>query len=82
MLRRSAIAADFPFVPETVEEFTLLFDEVDPCVSRIVVDEGDKISTLAKTDVLCRPPYIRMYQVELVPALITLIWERNLVLLP
>ena len=55
-------------VPKTFEDFTLLFNEIDPRVPRIVVDEGDEISTPAKTNVLCRPPYIRIYQVELVPA--------------
>ena len=38
----------FPFdkifqVLKTVENFTLLFDEVDPCVPVVVVDEGDEI---------------------------------------
>ena len=40
-------------VLETVENFTLLFDEVDPCVLAVVVDEGDEISTPTKTHVLC-----------------------------
>ena len=72
-----------PFeVPETVEDFTFLLNEVDPDVLRIVVDEGDEISTPAKTNVLCRPPYIRMYQVELVPAPVSLVGERKSVLLP
>ena len=31
---------------------------------------------------LCRSPHIRMYQVELVPGLITLVGEWKLVLLP
>ena len=53
----------FPFdkifqVPKTVENFTLLFDEVDPCVPVVVVDEEDKTSTPAKTHILCRFPYI------------------------
>ena len=53
----------FPFdqileAPETVEDFTLLFDEVDPCVLSVVVDEGDEISTPANSHVLCRSPYI------------------------
>ena len=51
-------------------------------MSHIVVDEGDEISTPAKIIVLCRPPYIRMYQVELVQAPVTLVGERKLVLLP
>ena len=46
------------------------------------VDEGDEISAPTKTNVLCRAPYIRMYQVELVPDLDTLIGERKSVLLP
>ena len=50
-----------------------------PCV---VVDEGDEISAPAKTNVLCWPPYIGMYQVELVPAPVSLIGERKSVLLP
>ena len=63
-----------PFeVPEIVEDFALPLNEVDPCVPRVVVDEGDEISTPAKTNVLCRPPYIEMYQVELVPAPVTLV---------
>ena len=49
---------------------------------RVVIDEGDEISTPAKTNVLCRPPYIRMYQVELVPILVLLVGERKSVLLP
>ena len=49
---------------------------------RVVVDEGDEISTPAKTNVLCRPPNIGVYQVELVPAPITLVGERKSVLLP
>ena len=31
---------------------------------------------------MCRPPYIRMYQVELVPAPVTLVGERKSMLLP
>ena len=50
-----------------------------PCV---IVDEGDEISAPAQTNVLCRPPYIEMYQVELVPAPVTLVGERKSVLLP
>ena len=49
---------------------------------RIVVDEGDEISGPAKTNVLCQPPYIRMYQVEFVSAPVTLVGERKSVLLP
>ena len=49
---------------------------------RVVVDEGDKILASAKTTILCQPPYIRMYEVELVPAPITLVGERKTVLLP
>ena len=49
---------------------------------RVVVDEGDEISAPAKTNVLCRPPNIGVYQVELVPALVSLVWERKSVLLP
>ena len=45
-------------VPEIVKNFTLLFDEVDPCVLAIVVDEGDEISTPAKTHVLFWFSYI------------------------
>ena len=72
------LAPHFPFdnifeVQETVKDFTLLFDEVDPSVSPVVVNEGDEISTPAKTSVLCRPPNIGVYQVELVPAPITLV---------
>ena len=48
---------------------------------RVVVDEGDEISAPAKTNVLCEPPYIRMYQVELVPAPVALVGERKSVLL-
>ena len=51
-------------------------------MSREVIDEGDKISAPAKTNVLCRPPYIVMYQVELVPAPVSLVGERKSVLLP
>ena len=77
----------FPFnetfkVPETVEDFTLLLNEIDPSESRVVVDEGDEILTPTKTNVLCRPPYIRMYQVKLVPALVSLVGEKKSVLLP
>ena len=50
----------FPFdkifrVPKTVENFIILFDEVDPCVPAVIVDEGDKVSTPAKTHVLFGP---------------------------
>ena len=48
----------------------------------VVVDERDEILTPAKTHILCRFPYIRMYQVELVPAPISLIGEWKSVLLP
>ena len=51
-------------------------------MSRIVVDEGDKILAPAKTNVLCWPPYIGMYQIELVSAAVTLVGERKSVLLP
>ena len=72
-----------PFeIPETVEDFALPLNEVDPCVPRVVVDEGDEVSAPAKTNVLCRPPYIGMYQVELVPTSVALVGERKLVLLP
>ena len=69
-----------PFeVPKTVEDFALPLNEVDPRVPRVVVDE---ISAPAKTNVLRRPPYIRLYQVELVPALVALVGEKKSVLLP
>ena len=49
-----------PFeVPETIEDFTLLLDEVDSREPRIIVDEGDKISASAKTNILCRSPYMK-----------------------
>ena len=48
---------------------------------RVVVDDGDEISAPAKTNVLCPSPYIRMYQVELVPAPVSLVGERKSVLL-
>ena len=59
-----------------------LLDEIDPRVSAVVIDEGDKISTPSQTYILCWSPYIRMYQVELVLALVTLVGERKSVLLP
>ena len=70
----------FPFdkifrVPETIEDFAFLLDEIDPHVLAVVVDEGDEISTPAKTYILCRSPYIQMYQVELVPAPVILVGE-------
>ena len=72
-----------PFeVSETVDDFALPLNEVDPRVPRVVVDEGDEISAPAKTNILCRPPYIGMYLVELIPAPVTLVGERKLVLLP
>ena len=49
---------------------------------RVVVDEGNEISAPAKTNVLSRPPYIEMYQVEPVPAPVTLVGERKSMLLP
>ena len=49
---------------------------------RVVVDEGDKILAPAKTNVLCRPPHIGVYQVELVPAPVTHVGEGKSVLLP
>ena len=48
---------------------------------RVVVDEGNEISVPAKTNILCRPPYIGVYQVELVPAPVALVGERKSVLL-
>jgi hypothetical protein len=51
-------------------------------VPRVVIDEGNEVSASAKTNVLCRPSYVGMYQIELVSALITLVWERKSVLLP
>ena len=65
-----------------VEDFALPLNEVDPRVPRVIVNEGDEISTPAKTNILCRSPYIRMYQVELVLASIMLVGERKSVLLP
>ena len=47
----------------------------------VVIDEGDEISAPAKTNVLCWPPYIIMYQVELVPAPVTLVGEGKSMLL-
>ena len=49
---------------------------------RVVVDEGDEISAPTKTNVLCRPPYIKMYQVELVLDPFMLVGERHSMLLP
>ena len=49
---------------------------------RVVVDEGDEISAPAKTNFLCQPPHIRLYQVELVPGLVMLVGKRKSVLLP
>ena len=49
---------------------------------RVVVGEGDEISAPAKTNVLCQPPYIGIYQVKLVPAPVALVGERKSVLLP
>ena len=68
--------------PEIVEDFTLPLNEVDPCVPRVVVNEGDEISAPAKTNVLCQPPYTKMYQVGLVPAPVMLVGEMKSVLLP
>ena len=50
-------------------------------MQRVVVNEADQISAPAKTNVLCRSPYIEMYQVELFPALIMLVVERKSMLL-
>ena len=69
-------------VSKTVEDFTLPLNEVDPRVPHVVVDQGDEISAPTKTNILCRPPYIRVYQVELVPASVALVGERKSVLLP
>ena len=49
---------------------------------RVVIGEGDEITAPTKTNVLCWPPYIGMYQVELVPAPVSLIGERKSMLLP
>ena len=49
---------------------------------RVVIDQGDEISALAKTNILCQSPYIEMYQVELVPSPVSLVGERKSVLLP
>jgi hypothetical protein len=79
----SGLVLHEPFqVLEAVEDFTLPLNEVDPCVPCVVVDEGNKVSASAKTNVLRLPPYVGMYQIELVSAPITLVWERKSVLLP
>ena len=70
----------FDFVLECLEmseHFTLLPHWVDSGVPGEVVDEGDEISAPAKTNVLCQPPYIGMYQVKLVPAPVSLVGERK-----
>ena len=54
--------------------------EIDPRVPTVVVNEGDEISTPAKTYILCQSPYIQMYQKELVSAPIMLVGEWKLVL--
>ena len=69
-------------VPKIVEDFAFPLNEVDPRVPCVVVDEGDEISAPAKTIVMCRPPYVGMYQVKLVPAPVMLVGERKSVLLP
>ena len=76
----------FPFhkafqVLKTIQDFTFLLNEVDPCVPVVIVYEGAEISTLTKTNILCRSPNIRTYQIELVLAPVSLIREWNLALL-
>ena len=62
-------------VPKTIKDFALLLDEVDPCVSVVVVDEADEISTPANAHILCSSPHIRIDKIEPVPTLILLIGE-------
>ena len=69
-------------VQESVENFALVFDEVDSIMPVVVIEEGEEISTLAKTYILCQNTYIRTYSVELVSAPVTLGWKRKSVLLP
>jgi hypothetical protein len=49
---------------------------------RVVVDEENEVLASAKTNVLRWPPYVGMYQIELVAAPITIVGERKSVLLP
>jgi hypothetical protein len=72
-----------PFqVSEAVEDFAVSLNEVDPCVPRVVVDEGNQVSASAKTNILRWPPYVGMYQIEFVTAPITIVGEWKSVLLP
>ena len=48
----------------------------------VVVDEGDEKSTPTKSHILCQSPYIRMHQVKLASAPVSLVGEWKLVLLP
>jgi hypothetical protein len=51
-------------------------------VPRVVVDEGNEVSASAKTNVLRRPPYVGISQIDLVTAPITIVGEQKSVLLP
>ena len=67
---------------ETLEDFALSLNEVDPSMSCIVVDEGDEISAPTKAYTLCRSPHVRMDKVELVTAPVPFGGKWKPVLLP
>ena len=69
-------------VPKIVKNLTLPFDQVNASVSGEIVDEGDEIAAPANTHFLCQCPHIRVDKIEPIPALILLIGEWNVMLLP
>ena len=74
------MSADFFFdlslkLLEVGEHFTLLLDWEDPCVARVVVDEGDLRTTSSDRQCLSRSPYIRVYYVNEAFAYVALLWE-------
>ena len=77
------MSADFFFdlslkLLEVGEHFTLLLDWEDPCVARVVVDEGDLRTTSSDRQCLSRSPYIRVYYVNEAFAYVALLWEWKL----
>ena len=60
---------------EVGEHLTLLLHLEDPCVARLVVDEGDVESVSADRRHFSRSPYIRVYDVEKAFARVALLRE-------
>ena len=60
---------------EVGDDFTLLLHREDPCVVRVLVDEGDVITTSSDRQHLSWSPYIRVDYVKEAFAYVALLWE-------